>query len=56
MIGREPCVGGAARQFNLVAGGVDDLAVGPVPFDDPADEADIVGQAGDDEMRSHRRG
>ena len=51
VIGRKRGVGAAARQFDLVAGRVDDVAVGTVPFEDAAHVADIVGEAGDNEMR-----
>ena len=51
MIGRERGVGGTARQFHLSAAGLDDEAVAPVPFDDPADVADVVRQTGGDEVR-----
>src|ERR1700704_2509465 len=43
-------VGASARQGNLVAGGIDNVAVASVPFDDGTDVADIMGQARDDEV------
>ena len=51
VIGRERGVGGAARQTDLSAAGVDDQTVFSVPFDDPADVSDVVREARDDEVR-----
>ena len=55
MIWRERRVGGAPRQRDLSAAGVDDQAVGPVSLQDPADISDVVGKAGDDEIRIFER-
>src|SRR5437660_1284813 len=43
-------VRGSARQRNLAAGPIDDVAVSVIPFDDAANVPDIVRQAGDDEV------
>src|SRR3984957_3415656 len=51
MIGRERSVGAAARQGDLVASRVDDVTVRSVALENAPNVADVMGEAGDDEVR-----
>ena len=51
MIGQKSCVGRSARQCCFTSGRVSDVTVGAISFENAPDVANVVHEAGNDEMR-----
>ena len=51
VVRQQRCVGGAARQLDLVAGGIDHVTIVVVVGKNAAHVTDVVGEAGNDQVR-----